>query len=308
MLLNATITDECNNMRLDQALAILFSDYSRSQLQAWIKQGFVTVDGITVDQVRKKVCEDQQVVIEATLKAQQSWQGQDLPLNIIYQDDDIIVINKPADCVVHPGAGNPDNTLVNALLHHAPELQNVPRGGIVHRIDKDTTGLLVIACNLKAHNFLVTAIQERNVKREYETIVYGEMITGGSVDQPIGRHPKQRIKMSVRNDGKPAITHYRIIKKYNGFTHCRVTLETGRTHQIRVHMAHILFPIVGDPVYANKSRISKKWSDALQQALQQFNRQALHAAQLTLQHPSSGETMTFTAPLPQDMVALLALF
>nr|MCH9643800.1 RluA family pseudouridine synthase [Gammaproteobacteria bacterium] len=214
---------------------------------------------------------------------------------------------KPVNCVVHPGAGNPDNTLVNALLHHAPELQNVPRGGIVHRIDKDTTGLLVIARNLKAHNFLVTAIQERKVKREYETIVYGEMITGGSVDQPIGRHPKQRTKMSVRKDGKAAVTHYRIIKKYNDFTHCRVTLETGRTHQIRVHMAHILFPIVGDPIYANKNRISKKWPDALQAALQQFNRQALHAAQLTLQHPSNGETMTFTAPLPQDMKDLLEL-
>ncbi|MCH9644053.1 MAG: 23S rRNA pseudouridine(1911/1915/1917) synthase RluD, partial [Gammaproteobacteria bacterium] len=173
-------------MRLDQALAILISDYSRSQLQEWIKQGFVTVDGITVDQTRKKVMAGQEIAIEAVLQAQQSWQGQDLPLDIIYEDDDIIVINKPVNCVVHPGAGNPDNTLVNALLHHAPELQNVPRGGIVHRIDKDTTGLLVIARNLKAHNALVTAIQEREIKREYEAIVCGEMITGGSVDQPIG--------------------------------------------------------------------------------------------------------------------------
>lgn len=211
MLLSATITEACDDMRLDQALAILLSDYSRSQLQEWIKQGSVTVDGATINQTRKKVHKDQHIVIEVTLQKQQSWQGQDLPLNIIYEDDDIIVINKPANLVVHPGAGNPDNTLVNALLHHAPELQTVPRGGIVHRIDKDTTGLLVVARNLKAHNFLVTAIQERRVKREYEAIVYGDMITGGCIEQPIGRHPKQRTKMSVRQGGKPAVTHYRII-------------------------------------------------------------------------------------------------
>ena len=300
-----TIPESCHGLRLDQALATLLSDYSRSQLKSWIQQGFVKVNDTVITQPRQKVSAGQVVVIHALMRDQQNWSGQALPLNIVHEDNDIIIINKPANCVVHPGAGNPDHTLVNALLHHAPELQNVPRGGIVHRLDKDTTGLLVIARNLKAHNHLVQAIQQREIKREYQAIVYGEMITGGTVDAAMGRHPKQRTKMCVRHDGKTARTHYRVIKKYSHFTHCHIILDTGRTHQIRVHMAHIHYPLVGDPVYASKNRISKKWPEALQQTLHHFNRQALHAIQLSLPHPCSGEPLSFTAELPDDMQHLL---
>lgn len=301
------VPEELSNTRLDLALSQLIQDYSRSQLQSWIKQGFVTVNHSCIKQPRHKTQTGDHIKIDATIRAQQNWQGQALPINIIYEDSDIIIINKPTNCIVHPGAGNPDGTLVNALLHYAPELENVPRGGIVHRLDKDTTGLLVVARNLKAHHFLVNAIQSRTIKREYEAIVYGAIITGGTIEAPIGRHPRQRTKMSVRTDGKAARTHYRIIHKYPHFTHCRIILDTGRTHQIRVHMAHIHCPLIGDPVYASKSRVSKKWPEALQQCINKLQRQALHAVQLSLPHPTTNEMMTFNAPLPEDIKEILHL-
>lgn len=295
---------ESKGQRLDVVAAELFDDFSRGRLQEWIKQGQLLVDG-ELRRPKDKVVGGEQLDLRAEVESEGDWQAQPIPLDIIYEDSELLVINKPAGLVVHPAAGNPDGTLLNALLHHAPELRNVPRAGIVHRIDKDTTGLLVIARTLKAQNSLVQQLQARTMGREYEAVVQGAMIGGGSVDQPIGRHPTQRIKMAVVRDGKPALTHYRIATRFSHYTHVRVQLETGRTHQIRVHLAHIGYPLVGDPVYGGRLRLPAGISDELAHTLRRFGRQALHAARLELSHPGSGEVMAWHAPLPQDMVELL---
>ena len=252
-----------------------------------------------------------------------SWQPQAIPLDIVYEDESIIVINKPAGLVVHPGAGNSDGTLGNALLHYAPELENVPRAGIVHRLDKDTSGLLVVARNLESQTHLVTQLQDRSVSRRYQALVCGVMTAGGTVDLPIGRHPTQRMRMAVintgvrdgpaldddrksrRGRGKQAITHYRVEQRFRAHTLINVQLETGRTHQIRVHMAHIHYPIVGDPIYGGRLKIPPRCSDELAQLLRGFKRQALHAASLGLIHPGTGDTMEWQAPLPDDMIQLI---
>jgi 23S rRNA pseudouridine1911/1915/1917 synthase len=241
-----------------------------------------------------------------TLEAETRWRPQSLPLDIVYEDDSVLVINKPAGLVVHPGAGNVDGTLSNALLHHAPELETVPRAGIVHRIDKDTSGLLVVARNLAAQKSLVEQLQARAFDREYEALTQGVMTAGGTVDAPIGRHPVNRLRQAVVPNGKEAITHYRVLEKFRAHTHIRVKLETGRTHQIRVHMAHIHYPLVGDPVYGGRLRIPAGATAELEAALRGFRRQALHAALLGFVHPRSGEFMSWQAPLPEDMVQLLA--
>ena len=303
--LNATIPESLDDIRLDTALATLFENYSRSQLQTWIKHGFVSVDGITEKQQRKKVCMGQHISIKATPSQQENWDAQEIPLNIIFEDESLIIINKPAGLVVHPGAGNHDNTLVNALLHHCPALKNIPRAGLVHRIDKDTTGLLVIAKTLESHHHLTQAIQEKGITREYRALVFGELISGGTISAPMGRHHVHRTKMTVRKDGKDAITHYRILEKFKGFTYLKINLETGRTHQIRVHMSHINHPIIGDPTYFDKNRISAKLDETLQHALKSFPRQALHAARLELTHPKTGELMSWEVEIPDDMQQLL---
>ncbi len=304
--LKNTISEELDGQRLDQALAKLFPQYSRSQHQTWIRSGHVTVDGKPWQRPRDKVQVNQCIEVQAELQAKERWEAQAIPLDIIYEDDALLIINKPAGLIVHPGAGAPDQTLVNALLHYAPELDTLPRAGIIHRIDKDTSGLLVVARNLKAHNHLTKALQARQISRKYEAIVNGVMISGGRIEAPIGRHPIHRTRMGVIPSGRKAITHYRVIERYRAHTRIRVQLETGRTHQIRVHLTHIHYPIVGDPTYGKRHAIPTKLSERLKQALAQFKRQALHAIQLELTHPETGESMRWKAPLPEDMANLIA--
>jgi len=296
--LTQIVPEELNSIRLDQTLAKLFPDYSRAQLQKWIKAGDVKIDGEVCQRSREKVQEQQHIEIDTELVAKQNWSAQSIPLNIIFEDEDLIIINKPPGLVVHPGAGVPDQTLVNALLHHSPELDKLPRAGLIHRLDKNTSGLLVIARNLTAHHKLVKAMQQREIKREYETIVMGVMIAGGTIEGAIGRHPTHRTKMAVVPTGKPATTHYRLIEKFRAHTHLRVILETGRTHQIRVHLAHIHYPIVGDPLYGKGRALPRKISDDLKKALHDFKRQALHARKLCLMHPTLQKEFCWEAPLP----------
>lgn len=306
--LQSQIPEALVNHRLDQALAKLFPEYSRSVLQSWVKNGHVKVDGETWRRPRNKVSLHQHIEITAEVQENEIWQGQALPLAIIYEDDSLIIINKPAGLVVHPGAGVPDSTLVNALIHHAPELKHLPRAGLIHRLDKDTTGLLVIAKTLIAHNALIKTLQAREIHREYEAIVNGIVISGGKIDAPIGRHPVHRTRMSVVNQGRSAITHYRVLERFRAHSHLLIKLETGRTHQIRVHLAHINYPIVGDPTYHKRRQaIPANLTSELRAALTQFKRQALHARRLQFIHPITQEKMSFEAPLPSDMQQLLAL-
>lgn len=290
--------------RLDQVLAALFPEHSRARLQDWIKQSLVTVDG-QPKKPRDKMFGGETIKIHAELPTQEQWQPQALPLNIVYEDEALLIINKPIGLVVHPAVGNPDNTLVNALLHHAPVLAQTPRAGIVHRLDKDTSGLLVVAKTLEAHTHLVKQLQARTVKREYQAIVTGTLIAGGTINVSIGRHPIQRQKMAALDFGKPAITHYRIAERFPAHTRLKVQLETGRTHQIRVHMAHIHHPIVGDLTYGGRLQMPKHASTNLQLALREFKHQALHAQRLGLIHPVSNEYREWHAPLPTDMQHLL---
>jgi len=302
--IESKVADTMMGMRLDQVVAEVFSEYSRSRLQAWIKSGDLTVDG-EAWKPKTKVKGGELLRLVATLESETRWAAQEIPLNICYEDDDILLLNKPAGLVVHPAAGNPDGTLLNALLHYNPELAAIPRAGIVHRLDKDTSGLMVVAKTLPAHHDLVSQLQERSVKRQYEAIAVGVMTGGGTVDAPIGRHPNQRIKMTVVNGGKEAITHYRLVERFRGHTHIRVNLETGRTHQIRVHMAHIHYPLMGDGVYGGRLRHPKGASQALLDALRGFKRQALHAGKIGLLHPATGELMEREAEMPEDMQQII---
>jgi len=299
-----TVPESCLGKRFDQTLAEMFPEYSRSRLKEWILAGHVTVNGQVVDKAREKMFGGEQIAINTEIEAEIRFEAQDIPLNIVYEDDDILVINKPAGLVVHPGAGNPDGTVLNALLHHCPQLDVVPRAGIVHRLDKDTTGLMVVAKTIAAQTNLVESLQAREITREYEAIANGIMTAGGVVDEPIGRHATKRTHMAVTFSGRPSVTHYRVMEKFRLHTRLRLRLETGRTHQIRVHMAHITHPLVGDPVYGGRPRPPKNASEELREMLRQFKRQALHAAMLSLFHPITGEQMTWHADVPEDMVAL----
>jgi len=292
-------------LRLDQVLADLFPEYSRSKLKTWIQDGNVAVNGEVITVPRHKMQMDELVTVQAEMDVQVTSEAQDIALNIVYEDEHILVINKPADLVVHPGAGNPSGTVLNALLNHCPEIDKVPRAGIVHRLDKDTTGLMVVAKTIPAQTHLVDQLQRREMSREYEAVVLGTKVAGGIVDAPIGRHATKRTHMAVREMGKPAVTHFRVIEKFRAYTHLRLKLETGRTHQIRVHMAHIKHPLLGDQVYGGRPRLPKGASEEFIAALRGFQRQALHAAQLSLFHPETEEWMTWKAPLPQDMQDLL---
>ena len=280
--LQASVPQEMHGSRLDQAAAELFSQYSRSRLQEWIKKGALLVDGQQC-RPRDKVLSGADLRIDTELEAAVGWQAQDIALNIVYEDDTILVVNKPAGLVVHPAAGHAEGTLVNALLAHAPELALLPRAGIVHRLDMETSGILVVARTLPAHHHLVEQLQARSVKREYCALCIGAMTGGGTVDAPMGRHPRQRKKMAVLvAGGKPAITHYRLAQRFGHHSRITVNLETGRTHQIRVHMAHRRYPLIGDPTYGGRPRIPKGASDRLVDALRSFSRQALHARTLGL--------------------------
>ena len=292
-------------LRLDQVLADLFPEYSRSKLKTWIQDGNVSVNGEVITVPRHKMQMDELVTVQAEMDVQVTSEAQNIALDIVYEDEHILVINKPADLVVHPGAGNPSGTVLNALLNHYPEIDKVPRAGIVHRLDKDTTGLMVVAKTIPAQTHLVDQLQRREMSREYEAIALGTMVAGGIVDEPIGRHATKRTHMAVREMGKPAITHFRVIEKFRAYTHLRLKLETGRTHQIRVHMAHIKHPLLGDQVYGGRPRLPKGASEDFIGVLRGFQRQALHAAQLSLFHPETEEWTTWKAPLPQDMQDLL---
>lgn len=296
---------ELAGQRFDQALARLFPEYSRSRLTQWIKDGHALLDGNPA-RPRDAVMDGQRVALTVVVEPQTAVAAEDLPLDIAYEDAALIVVNKPAGLVVHPGAGNRAGTLQNALLHHAPELAELPRSGLVHRLDKDTSGLLVVARTLESHTKMVAALQAREFEREYLAVVNGVMTGGGTVDAPLGRHATDRVRMSVREDGREAVTHYRVLQRYRAHTQVAVQLETGRTHQIRVHLAHVRYPIVGDPVYGRRLTLPPAATPLLKETLQGFRRQALHARRLGLVHPVSGEAMSWEAPPPQDLQALLA--
>ncbi|AYF88413.1 23S rRNA pseudouridine(1911/1915/1917) synthase RluD [Pseudomonas sp. JS3066] len=304
--LSAEVPSELGGQRLDQIAAQLFSEHSRSRLSGWIKDGLLTVDG-SVLRPRDIVHGGALLELNAEQESQGEWIAQDIELDIVFEDDHLLVLDKPAGLVVHPAAGHADGTLLNALLHHVPGLENVPRAGIVHRLDKDTTGLMVVAKTLEAHTSLVAQLQARSVSRVYEAVVVGVITSGGKVDAPIGRHGQQRQRMAVVAGGKPAVSHYRVLERFRSHTHTRVKLETGRTHQIRVHMAYVNFPLVGDPVYGGRFRIPPAASPTLVQTLKEFPRQALHARFLELDHPVSGVRMKWESPLPDDFVWLLSL-
>jgi len=298
-----TVPGECAGLRLDQALARLLPDYSRSRLQEWIAQGQVKVEGAAATAKQKMWGGERVEVLPLAHPSEQPHRAEDIALDVVYEDGSILVINKPAGLVVHPGSGNWEGTLLNALLHHAPQLGEIPRAGIVHRLDKDTSGLLVVAKTLTAQTALVRQLQARSVHREYYALVYGDVARSGTVDAPVGRHLAQRTKMAVGEHGKPAVTHYSVEERFPGCTLLRCKLETGRTHQIRVHMASVHHPLVGDHTYLKGPQ---KCTPQLRPILASFPRQALHAAQLGLEHPESGEWMEWQAPMPRDMQQLLA--
>ncbi len=304
--LQALVTPALDGARLDQAAAALFPDYSRGRLQQWIKEGGLLVNGRQL-RGKDRINAGDALVLETELAVEERHEPEAVDLNIVYEDDDVIVLNKPVNTVVHPAAGNRTGTLLNGLLHHCPALREIPRAGIVHRLDKDTTGLMVVAKTLQAHRLLVKQLQRREVEREYEAIVIGVMTGGGTVDLPLGRHPVHRQKRAVIENGKEAVTHYRVLNRFHAHTHILVKLETGRTHQIRVHMSHIRYPLVGDPLYGGRLQIPRGCSNALADAIKQFRRQALHARRLGFEHPSTGEYMSWEAELPSDMQALLAV-
>ncbi|MCW8957105.1 MAG: 23S rRNA pseudouridine(1911/1915/1917) synthase RluD [Gammaproteobacteria bacterium] len=306
-ILTTTIPEHYARQRLDAVLGELFPDYSRSRLQQWIKSGKVLLDG-QQPRGRDKVQGFETVEIHVEPEPlDDRVVAENISLDLIYEDEDLIVINKPIGLVVHPAAGHPSGTLQNALLNHEPKLVEVPRAGIVHRLDKDTSGLLVVARNLKSHKSLVDQLQARSVHREYLAVAMGLLTAGGTVNEPIGRHPRDRKRMGVREDGKEAITHYRVSERYRGHTLIRVNLETGRTHQIRVHMAYINHPLVGDAVYGGRLKLPKGASEALKTSLRNFGRQALHAGRLGLIHPATGESCEWQSDVPEDMQALIQL-
>ncbi len=305
IILEAEIQLEQSGQRLDQALADLFPEYSRSRLKTWIETDLVTLNGQITTIPRTKVFGGEKIVISADIEDETHFEPENLPLNIVYEDEHILIINKPKDFVVHPGAGNKSGTVLNALLYHYPSVAEVPRAGIVHRLDKDTTGLMVVAKTIPAQTKLVRALQKRQITREYEAIACGIMTKGGSVDEPIARHPTKRTHMAVHPLGKPAVTHYRIMENFRNYTRLRLRLETGRTHQIRVHMAHIAHPLLGDQTYGGRPRPPKNADERLNQVLREFKRQALHAIMLRLEHPVSDELMEWYAPLPDDFVQLV---
>ena len=291
-------------LRLDQALAAALPQYSRARLQRWIRSGAVRVAGVP-GRPRDLIHGGEPVAVEAEFAPDERVLAEDIALDIVFEDSALLVLNKPAGMIVHPGAGAREHTLQNALLAHDPELACVPRAGLIHRLDKDTTGLLVVARTPETHTLLAAAMQAREIEREYLALCLGSPTGGGTVDEPIGRHRSARTHMAVRADGRQAVTHYWIEERFRAHTLLRVRLETGRTHQIRVHLAHIGLPVVGDPVYGGRRRLTAGASSALAAALKGFARQALHARRLAFQHPLSSEPLAFEAPLPADFAALL---
>ena len=302
--LKIIIPERMKGQRYDSALSEMLPDYSRSKITLWVKSGGALIDRKTF-KPKDKVKGNEVISLEVSYKNTNDWAAEKIPLDIIFEDDHILIINKPFGLVTHPGAGNWTGTLANALLEYEPELSRLDRAGLVHRLDKNTSGLMVVAKNNKSQKFLVEQLQSHLIEREYSAIVYGNMISGGTVNEPIGRDPKDRIKRAVVNNGKYATTHYRVVDRYSNHTHVKAILETGRTHQIRVHLSHIGYPLIGDPMYGGKVRFPKKASQEIKHALQDFKRQALHSKKITLTHPDTGKLMSWKIELPEDMKKLL---
>ena len=301
----AVVPDAVSGRRFDAVLAELFPEFSRSRLAEWIKSGDAVLDGRQV-RPRDPVRGGETVTLTAVLEIQTRSEPEDIALDVLYEDEDVFVLNKPAGLVVHPGAGNPAGTLVNALLHRDPSLATLPRAGIVHRLDKDTSGVMVVARTLPAHTALVAQLSAREVHRQYLAVVVGSLVSGGTVNASIDRHPRDRLRQVVREDGREAVTHYRLRERFRAHTLLECRLETGRTHQIRVHMAHIKHPIIGDPLYGGPLKLPKGATAGLVESLRGFKRQALHAETLEFIHPLSGEPVRCSTPMPTDMQALVA--
>lgn len=302
--LQKTVPIELSGQRLDQALAQMFPEYSRSRLKSWILKGSVTVDGREM-RPRDAVSGGEEVTVTPIAEASVTSEPEPIRLDIVFEDDDLLIVNKPAGLVVHPGAGNTRGTLMNGLLHHVRALEELPRAGIVHRLDKDTSGLLLVGKNLESHTALVRALAEREIERNYLAVCNGVLTGGGTIDAPIARHPVDRLKMTVRENGRPAVTHYRVLERFRAHTYISVKLETGRTHQIRVHFAHRRNPLVGDPVYGGRMQIPAGATDELIERLRRFRRQALHATRLTFEHPRTGELIGEECAPPDDFADLL---
>jgi 23S rRNA pseudouridine1911/1915/1917 synthase len=300
-----TIPIELAGQRLDQALAKLFPEYSRSRLKAWLLDGAISVDGVS-PRPRDPVQGGETVTLQAEFQVNVNAAPEPIALNVVYEDESLIVINKPAGLVVHPGTGNTSGTLMNGLLHHAPQLGQLPRAGIIHRLDKDTSGLLLVGKTVPAHTALVRLLADREISRYYLAVCNGVLTGGGTIDAPIGRHRVDRKRMSIRDDGKPAVTHYTVLERFAAHTYIRVKLETGRTHQIRIHFAHRRHALVGDPVYGRRLALPAGAGDSLIATLRGFRRQALHAAKLEFVHPDSGEELSFEAQPPGDFEGLIA--
>ena len=290
--------------RIDIALAKMLPEFSRSKITAWIKSGEAVIYGKKF-KPKDKVSGDEVIILSANRNQNTIWLAENIPINIIFEDEDIIVLNKQFGLVTHPGSGNWSGTLANALLHYDSSLEALDRAGIVHRLDKNTSGLMVVAKNQKSQKSLVEQLQNHSVSREYSAIVYGHMISGGTINEPLGRDPNDRVKQTVLRNGRDAITHYRVIDRFKSHTHVKAILETGRTHQIRVHLSHIGYSLVGDSIYGGRVRYPKKASESLKNELLNFKRQALHSKKLTLKHPKSGELLSWKIPLPEDMIKLL---
>ena len=301
------VPEELAGLRLDQALARMFPEYSRSRLKEWLLAGAITVNG-GPQRPRDAVSGGETVTLEPRAEAEVRAAPEPIRLDVVYEDDDLLVVNKGAGLVVHPGAGNPGGTLMNGLLHHAPTLEEVPRAGIIHRIDKDTTGLLLVAKTLQAHTALVRQLADRDISRNYLAVCNGVLTGGGTIDQPIGRHPVDRKRMSIQQNGKQAVTHYTLLERFRAFTFVRVKLETGRTHQIRVHFAWRRHALVGDQSYGGRLALPKGASQPVIDTLRGFKRQALHATRLAFEHPSSGDVVELEVPPPADFQALLTVF
>jgi 23S rRNA pseudouridine1911/1915/1917 synthase len=300
------VPEELAGLRLDQALARMFPEYSRSRLKEWLLVGAITVDGGS-KRPRDAVAGGEMISLEPQSESEVRAAPEPIVLDVVYEDDDLLVVNKSAGLVVHPGAGNPSGTLMNGLLHHAPALESIPRAGIIHRIDKDTTGLLLVAKTLTAHTALVRQLADREISRNYLAICNGVLTGGGTIDQPIGRHPVDRKRMSVQQNGKSAVTHYTVIERFRAFTYIKVRLETGRTHQIRVHFAWRRHALVGDQTYGGRLALPAGASEPLIELLRRFKRQALHATRLAFEHPTSGEAMELEVPPPADFEEVLAV-
>jgi 23S rRNA pseudouridine1911/1915/1917 synthase len=298
------IPAELAGLRLDQALARMFPEYSRSRLKEWLLGGSIVVEG-GPERPRDAVSGGETVTFQPTPEISVRAEAEPIQLNIVYEDEHLLVVNKPAGLVVHPGAGNAAGTLMNGLLHHVPALDEIPRAGIIHRLDKNTSGLLLVAKTLTAHTALVRVLADREISRQYLAVCYGVLTGGGTVREPIARHPVDRKRMSVQQDGKPAVTHYTVKERFAAFTYVDVSLETGRTHQIRVHFAHRRHALIGDPTYGGRLALPKGASEELIQVLRQFKRQALHATRLAFQHPANGEAIDLAVPPPEDFQRLI---